>query len=176
MPWKTFVIFTILKIYLTFQLAYCSPSFQDTQVIETGLSDFHKMNITVLKMFFSKQKHETFFFRNYKKFDNSAFREAPNRITEIWFKQCRTWYISRNFRFSPKCICTFKRKNIPEQIMQVLWQRNFETLLCKEQDLETSTLNKVLKQPRLHIISKEMSQHFNEIKKILFWKSRCEIC
>ena len=54
-------------------------SFQDTQVIETGLSDFHKMNITVLKMFFSKQKHETVFFRNYKKFDNSAFREALNR-------------------------------------------------------------------------------------------------
>ena len=60
-------------------LTNCSRSFQDTQVIETGLSDFHKMNITVLKMFFSKQKHETVFFRNYKKFDTSAFREALNR-------------------------------------------------------------------------------------------------
>ena len=60
-------------------LTNCSRSFQDTQVIETGLSDFHKMNITVLKMFFSKQKHDTVFFRNYKKFDNSAFREALNR-------------------------------------------------------------------------------------------------
>ena len=30
-------------------------------------------------MFFSKQKHETVFFRNYKKFNNSAFREALNR-------------------------------------------------------------------------------------------------
>ena len=37
-------------------LPNCSCSFQDTQVTETGLSDFHKMNITVLKMFFSKQK------------------------------------------------------------------------------------------------------------------------
>ena len=54
-------------------LTNCSRSFQDTQVIETGLSE------TVLKMFFSKQKHETVFFRNYKKFDNSAFREALNR-------------------------------------------------------------------------------------------------
>ena len=60
-------------------LTNCSRSFQDTQVTEIGLSDFHKMNITVLKMFFSKQKHETVFFRNYKKFDNSAFREALNR-------------------------------------------------------------------------------------------------
>ena len=60
-------------------LTNCSRSFQDTQVIETGLSDFHKMNITVLKMFFNKQKHETVFFRNYKKIDNSAIREALNR-------------------------------------------------------------------------------------------------
>ena len=56
-----------------------SRSFQDTQVIEIGLSDFHNMNITVLKMFFSKQKNDTHFFRNYKKVDNSAFREALSR-------------------------------------------------------------------------------------------------
>ena len=30
-------------------------------------------------MFLSKQKHETIFFQNYKKFDNSAFREVLNR-------------------------------------------------------------------------------------------------
>ena len=60
-------------------LTNCSRSFQDTQVKETGLSDFHKMNITVLKIFYSKQKHKTVFFRNYKKFDNSAFKEALNR-------------------------------------------------------------------------------------------------
>ena len=40
--------------------------FQDAQVIETGLSDFHKMNLTVLKMYLTKQKHETIFYRNYK--------------------------------------------------------------------------------------------------------------
>ena len=60
-------------------LINCSRSFHDTQVIETGLSDFHKMNITVLKMFFSKPKHDTVFFQNYKKFDNSAFTEGLNR-------------------------------------------------------------------------------------------------
>ena len=42
----------------------CSRSFQDTQVIETSLSDFHKTNLTVLKMYFTKQKHETIFYRN----------------------------------------------------------------------------------------------------------------
>ena len=47
-------------------LTNCSRSFQDTLVIETGLSDFHKMNLTALKMFFTKQKHGTIFYRNYK--------------------------------------------------------------------------------------------------------------
>ena len=59
-------------------LTNCSRSFQDTQVIETGLSDFHKMNLTVLRMFFAKQRHETIFYRNYKKFDNFKFKEALN--------------------------------------------------------------------------------------------------
>ena len=30
-------------------------------------------------MFFTKQKHETIFYRNYKKFDNLKFKEARNR-------------------------------------------------------------------------------------------------
>ena len=37
------------------------------------------MNVKVLKMFFSKQNHEIVFFRNYKKFDNSPFKEVLNR-------------------------------------------------------------------------------------------------
>ena len=56
-------------------LTNCSRSFQDTQVIETGLSDFHKINLTVLKRFFTKQKRDTIFYRNYKKFDNLEFKE-----------------------------------------------------------------------------------------------------
>ena len=51
-------------------LTNCSRSFQDSQVIESELSDLHKMNITVLKMFFNIFN---------KKFDNSAFREALNK-------------------------------------------------------------------------------------------------
>ena len=92
-------------------LKNCLRSLQDTQVIETGLSDFHKINITSLKMFFSKQKHETVFFGNYKKFDASAFREAIIReLLKYDFKNIEYDYISRNYHFSPKCICTFKEK------------------------------------------------------------------
>ena len=36
------------------------------------------MNLTVLEMYFTKQKHETIFCRIYKKFDNLKFKEALN--------------------------------------------------------------------------------------------------
>ena len=55
-------------------LTNCYKSFQDTQAVETRLSDFHKMNITILKMFCTKQKHSTVFYRNYKTFDSKKFR------------------------------------------------------------------------------------------------------
>ena len=59
-------------------LTNCSRGFQGTQVIETGLSDFHQMNVTVFKLHFTKQKHEIIFYRNYKKFENLKFKETLN--------------------------------------------------------------------------------------------------
>jgi hypothetical protein len=49
-------------------------SFQHSDVIETGLSDFHKMTITVLKTYFQKQSPVRIKYRNYKKFDDTSFR------------------------------------------------------------------------------------------------------
>ena len=37
------------------------------------------MNLTVLKMYSTKQKHETIFCRSYRKFDNLKFKEALNK-------------------------------------------------------------------------------------------------
>ena len=37
------------------------------------------MNVTVLKTFFTKQKHKTIFYRSHKKFGNLKLKEAPNR-------------------------------------------------------------------------------------------------
>ena len=55
-----------------------SRSFQNSQVIETGLSDHHKMTITVLRSFFPKQAPVTIKYRNYKSFDKSIFHTELN--------------------------------------------------------------------------------------------------
>ena len=48
-------------------------SFQTITVIETGLCDFHKMIVAVMKMHFPKIKPRVIKYRKYKTFNNDAF-------------------------------------------------------------------------------------------------------
>ena len=49
-------------------------SFQHTQTIETGLSDFHKLTLTVLKTHFPRLKPDIVNYRDFKGFLNDYFR------------------------------------------------------------------------------------------------------
>ena len=48
-------------------------SFQNSQTIETGISDHHKMTITVLKTFIPKQAPICIKYRDYKNYDSNLF-------------------------------------------------------------------------------------------------------
>ena len=48
--------------------------FQHSGIYETGLSDFHKLTFTVLKMFYAKQKPRIIKYRDYKNFNKTTFR------------------------------------------------------------------------------------------------------
>ena len=50
-------------------------SFQSTCVIETGLSDFHLMTLTVMKKSFKKFQPRIINYRSYKHFSNNTFRK-----------------------------------------------------------------------------------------------------
>ena len=52
-----------------------------TKVIETGLSDCHKMTVTVTKSRYEKPKPKIICYRRYKKMSKDAFRE--NLIEQI---------------------------------------------------------------------------------------------
>ena len=47
-----------------------------TKTVETGLSDFHKMVVSVVKTTFKKKKPKIVTYRDYKRFDNEKFRES----------------------------------------------------------------------------------------------------
>ena len=53
-----------------------NQSMQHTTAIETGLSDFHKMVVTVLKTTFPKQGPSIINYRSYKNFDQTRFKQG----------------------------------------------------------------------------------------------------
>ena len=53
-------------------------SFQNTIAVSNGLSDFHKMVITVMKMSFKKHSPRERHYRDYKYFDRTKFKNNLN--------------------------------------------------------------------------------------------------
>ena len=56
-------------------LTNSSSSFRNSCAIETGLSDFQKMTITVMKTTFQKLKPKLIYYRDYSMFSKDKFRE-----------------------------------------------------------------------------------------------------
>ena len=64
-------------------------SFQNSMVIETGLSDFHKMSLTVMKVFYKKQGPNIIRYRSYRNFNNELFiNEVENNVSENYSQEC----------------------------------------------------------------------------------------
>ena len=59
-------------------------SFQNYVTVKTVLSDFHKMTLTVVKVFYKKQKTNIVRYRNYKRFSNEVFMfDVKNSIIQM---------------------------------------------------------------------------------------------
>ena len=50
-------------------------SFQNSLAIGTGLSDFHRMTVTMMKTYFPKLCPKLVNYRDFQKFSNAAFRD-----------------------------------------------------------------------------------------------------
>ena len=57
-------------------LTNCPRSFQNSCVIETGLSNFHQMVVTVMKATYRKCEPRLVHYRDFKYFYNNSFRES----------------------------------------------------------------------------------------------------
>ena len=59
-------------------------SFQHSRTVESGLSDHHKMTVTVMKSFFKKAEPQIIKYRDYKALDGNVFHsELRNKLYEI---------------------------------------------------------------------------------------------
>ena len=59
-------------------------SFQNTITVFAGISDFHKLEFTVLKIHFTKNKPKEIINRDYKNFDSFLFNdEVSKNVLEL---------------------------------------------------------------------------------------------
>ena len=77
-------------------------SFQTTCVIETGLSDFHLMTLTVMRKSFKKLKARVINYRSYKHFSNEVFRE------NLLGKLSQQTFVNNDYGFEKFCNITLK--------------------------------------------------------------------
>ena len=72
---KTILVLKIRKkpSCIDLVIANRSKCFQNSVTLQTGLSDFHKITLTVMKVFYIKQKLITVTYRSYKNFSNEVF-------------------------------------------------------------------------------------------------------
>ena len=54
-------------------------SFQESEVIKTGLSDFHKISLTAMKVLYNKQKPKIIQYKKYKDFPNEVLMHETKR-------------------------------------------------------------------------------------------------
>ena len=85
--------------------------FQNSNIIKTGLSDFHKMVVTAMKTTFRKVKAKiTCFYRKYKKFCNFTFRDTIlEELSQVqisnnddWFNHFLIIFCDNSFEISGK--------------------------------------------------------------------------
>ena len=82
-------------------------SFLNSQVIETGLSDNHKMTITVLRTFLQKQSPTCIKYRDYKRFDKALF------YTELYRKLYSTNITCTNYELFESILLELLNKHAP---------------------------------------------------------------
>ena len=75
---------TMSHAYLDLFLPNRQQCFQQTCAIETGISDFQKMVVNVMKTHYKKQKTKTIQYRNCKYFHKQSFNfEVKNYLLKI---------------------------------------------------------------------------------------------
>ena len=90
-------------------LTNCSRSFQNSCAIETGISDFHKLVVTVLKTAYKKSKPKIITYRSYKSFNNDGFREALQQI------ECNAENCDTNFGYFMSSCSRILNQHAPQK-------------------------------------------------------------
>ena len=149
--------------------------FQNSVTLETGLSDFHEMTLTVMKVFYKKQKPTIITYRNYKHFSSEVFMtDVQNRISQVTsenndlefdlFKAALNEAIQRHAPTKRRYVranqAPFINKTINEEIMKRSRLRN--KFLNTKSDIDRKAYN-MQRNLCVSLIKREKKNFFNNI-------------
>ena len=153
-------------------------SFQNTLTTETGTSDFHKMVITVMKVFYKKQKLKIIQYRSYKNFYHQVFqRELNSELLKIDSNNAKLSEFTEIFlsildSHAPKKRANdsnFVTNNFRKAIMKRSKLRN--KYLC-ERTSEAKSLYKKQRNLCVSILRKNKRENFGNLNNIIVTNNR----
>ena len=159
--------------------------FNSSMTIETGLSNFHKRTISVMKIFYEKQKPNIIRYRNYKNFNNELFindvKELISKYNEPLkfesFKNIVDKILEKHAPMKKRFVranqAPFVNKKISKEIMKRSHLRN--KFLHSKSDIDRKAYNKqrnicvtLIRQEKKNFYSNLNMRHVADNK--MFWK------
>ena len=152
-------------------------SFQNTVTVTTGLSDFHRLVVTVMKTTFPKAKPKIIYYRDYKKFDLQEFRrDLRNELrTTVVLGYAHFEYIflqilEKHAPTKQKVVRANDKPFMTKILRKAIMRRSF--LKHKYQKLKTEESNKAFKKQKNYtnrLLKKEQIKYWGnlDLKKYL---------
>ena len=157
-------------------------SFQNSTTIETGLSDWHKMTVTVLKTSYKKQDPLTINYRNYNRFNEETFRDDLRRQLEVFdtetitldqfndiFKATLNWHAPMKKKIIRGNNAPFMNKALSKAFMHRSKLRN---KFYKNPTDENEKLYKKHRNYCVGLLKKEKRNYYNNLDLTVFEDSR----
>ena len=123
-------------------------SFQSTKTLTTGLSDFHKMVLTVLKCKFAKQKPKEVKYRCYRNIDREMFRYELNILLSeaSTLEEFDEFYLSVLNKHAPIKRKTVRINQAPymtKTLRKAIMKRSaLKTKFCRDKTLNSERMYK----------------------------------
>ena len=166
-------------------LTNSSNSFQCTKTVSTGLSDFHKMIVTVLKTTFPKVKSRILRYRNYSKFvQNNFYSDMEVRLQNTIVRDYVTFHnaflgvLNNHAPYKKKLIRANHKPYVTKKLRKAILRRSrLENRFHKNRMAENSKVlkkhknycNRLYKRERRNFYSQIDLKEITDNKK--FWKT-----
>ena len=156
--------------------------FQNTKTISTGLSDCHKMVVTVLKTSFLKSKPREITYRNYSKFNKVTFAEnLKSQLIEnktLGYNGFEEIFLRVLNEHAPAKKKVIKANNMPKILRKAIMTRSaLQKRFYKSKCLEDKYAFKKQRNYCNRLYKRERRKYFNNLnlKNItdnkIFWKT-----